>query len=43
MAEDEGTFEAAWTALQDALNMAGIETWTNFRTERYQANLAAMQ
>lgn len=43
MAEDEDTFEAAWTALQDALNMAGIDTWTNFRTERYQANLAAMQ
>ena len=42
MAEDDASFDAAWTALQDALTNAGVDTWTNFRTENYKANLVKL-
>lgn len=42
MAEDDDTFEAAWTALQDALTAANVELMTQEWTANYQANLALM-
>ena len=43
IAEDDDTFEASWEAFQNALTMAGIDTWTQFRTEAYQRNVSQMQ
>ncbi len=42
MAEDDDTFEAAWTALQDALTAANVELMTKEWQANYQANLALM-
>lgn len=42
MAEDDDTFEAAWTALQEAVEMADVATYTQFMTDNYQSNLAKM-
>ena len=42
MAEDDDTFEAAWSALQEAVEMADLATYTQFMTENYQSNLAKM-
>ncbi len=42
MAGSDEEFEAAWIALQDAVEMADLELYTQFRTESYQANLTKM-
>ncbi len=43
MAEDDASFDAAWTAFQDALTTAGVETWTNFRSEAYARNVEMLK
>ena len=42
MAASDEEFEAAWAALQEAVEDAGLETYTNYRTENYQYNLELM-
>jgi len=42
MAETDEEFEAAWTNLQVAVQNAGLETYTNYRTANYQNNLSMM-
>ena len=42
MAGSDEEFEAAWAALQEAVEDAGIDTYTAYRTENYQHNLQMM-
>ena len=42
MSATDEEFEANWTNLQVAVQNAGLETYTNYRTENYQNNLSMM-
>ena len=42
MSATDEEFEANWTNLQVAVENAGLETYTNYRTANYQNNLSMM-
>jgi hypothetical protein len=42
MAETDEEFEAAWAALQEAVEAAGLDVYTDYRTQNYQYNLQLM-
>jgi len=42
MADSDEAFEAAWAALQEAVEDAGIDVYAAYRTENYQYNLKLM-
>lgn len=42
-ANDDAAFDAAWTKLQDALNVAGIHQLEQALSDNYKANMKKME